>query len=64
MYKHPLVEVPGIEPGSFGTGAELLRVQPAVLFSAPTITQASRRRAQSLFDFLSDPVTELLSGAS
>ena len=42
------VEVPGIEPGSFGTGTELLRAQPAALFLAPTITQASRRQAQSL----------------
>jgi len=48
MGKAFFVEVPGIEPGSFGTGTELLRAQPAALFLAPTITQASRRQAQSL----------------
>ena len=52
------VEVPGIEPGSFGTGAELLRAQPAALFLAPTITQASRRQAQSLFDVPHHCVTQ------
>jgi site-specific DNA recombinase len=43
-----LVEVAGIEPASFSTSPRLLRVQPAVLFSAPAVTQASCRRAQSL----------------
>ena len=56
-----IVEVRGIEPLSFGTFPVLLRAQPALLFSAPAITQARRRRAQSLFDFLADPVTGLAS---
>ena len=50
------VEVPGIEPGSFSASPVLLRAQPAVLFSAPAITQARRRQAQPLFDFLACPV--------
>ncbi len=58
MGKAFFVEVPGIEPGSFGTGAELLRAQPAALFLAPTITQASRRQAQSLFDVPHHCVTQ------
>src|SRR5665213_80225 len=37
------VEVPGIEPGSFGTKPGLLRAEPALSFSAPTVTQACRR---------------------
>ena len=37
-----LVEVPGIEPGSFGEERGLLRAQPAVPFSAPAVSQASR----------------------
>ena len=53
----PLVEVAGIEPASFDGSSGLLRVQPAVLFSAPAVTQASCRRAQSLFDVPSHPVT-------
>jgi hypothetical protein len=53
MGRHPhrasrLVEVAGIEPASFSTSPGLLRAQLAVLFSAPAITQASRRRAQPL----------------
>ena len=56
-----IVEVRGIEPLSFGTFPVLLRAQPALLFSAPAITQARRRRAQSLFDFLACPVTGLAS---
>jgi hypothetical protein len=36
----------------------------AVLFSAPAVTQASCRRAQSLFDVPDDPVTEPSGGAS
>ena len=56
-----IVEVQGFEPWSFGTFPVLLRAQPALLFSAPAITQARRRRAQSLFDFLACPVTGLAS---
>ena len=58
-----MVEVAGIEPASFGYVPGLLRVQPAVLFSAPAVTQASCRRAQSLFDVPSDPVTGTSGGA-
>lgn len=46
--KSVMVEVAGIEPASFVGRTGLLRVQPAVLFSAPAVTQASCRRAQSL----------------
>ena len=56
-----IVEMRGFEPLSFGTFPVLLRAQPALLFSAPAITQARRRRAQSLFDFLACPVTGLAS---
>ncbi len=58
-----LVEVAGIEPASFSTSPRLLRVQPAVLFSAPAVTQASCRRAQSLLDVPASPATGL-SGKS
>jgi len=51
------VEVAGIEPASFNTKTRLLRAQPVAIFSAPAISQASRRRAQSLFVFPLDPVT-------
>lgn len=54
------VEVAGIEPASFNPKSGLLRAQPAVLFSAPAITQASRRRAQPLFDFPIAPVAGLI----
>jgi hypothetical protein len=47
----------GIEPASNGAESGLLRVQFAVLFSAPAITRTSRRRAQSLFGFPLHPVT-------
>ena len=46
--KAAMVEVAGIEPASFGCVTGLLRAQPAVLFSAPAVTQASCRRAQLL----------------
>ena len=36
------VEVAGIEPASFGIKTGLLRAHPAVLFSAPPVSQASR----------------------
>ena len=49
------VEVAGIEPASFSTSPGLLRVQPAAFFSAPAVTQASRRRAQPLCVVLGDP---------
>src|SRR5690606_41215381 len=39
------VEVAGIEPASFNPKTGLLRAQPAVLFSAPAITQAKIGRA-------------------
>src|SRR4051812_15204632 len=52
-----LLEMPGIEPGSSGGNTGLLRVQLAVVFSAPPFTRARRCRAQSLFDFPSAPVT-------
>jgi len=42
------LEVAGIEPASFSTSPGLLRAQPAVVFSAPAVSQASRRQAQSL----------------
>lgn len=42
------VEMAGIEPASNGAEPGLLRVQSAVLFSAPEITPTSLRRAQSL----------------
>jgi hypothetical protein len=57
------VEVAGIEPASFSTSPRLLRVQPAVLFSAPAVTQASCRRAQSLLGVPVSPATGL-SGES
>jgi predicted short-subunit dehydrogenase-like oxidoreductase (DUF2520 family) len=59
-----LVEVAGIEPASFSTSPGLLRAQPAVFFSAPAVTQASRRRAQSLLDVPISPATELSGGSS
>ena len=52
-----IVEMAGIEPASNGAESGLLRVQSAAIFSAPEITRTSLRRAQSLFDFPSDPVT-------
>jgi len=58
------VEVAGIEPASFDFISGLLRAQPAVLFSAPAVTQASCRRAQPLFVFPSSPATGVLGGAS
>jgi site-specific DNA recombinase len=58
------VEVAGIEPASFGIEAGLLRAQPAVLFSAPAITQASRRRAQPLFGFPTGPAAGPAGGVS
>ena len=42
-HKQPLVEVPGIEPGSFVGDPGLLRAQSAGCFSAPTVTQTSCR---------------------
>ena len=51
------VEMAGIEPASNGAEPGLLRVQFAVIFSAPAITRTSRRRAQSLLDFPLHPVT-------
>jgi hypothetical protein len=60
----PGVEVAGIEPASFGIEAGLLRAQPAVLFSAPAITQASRRRAQPLFGFPTGPAAGPAGGVS
>ena len=50
------VEVAGIEPASFVGDQGLLRAQPAVIFSAPTVTQASCRRAQLLFSVPHHPV--------
>jgi len=58
------VEVAGIEPASFSTSPGLLRAQPAVCFSAPAVTQASRRRAQSLLDVPISPATGLSGGSS
>jgi len=58
------VEVAGIEPASFGTSPGLLRAQPASLFSAPAVLQASRRRAQSLLDVPLGPATGLSGGSS
>src|SRR6476620_4327329 len=58
------VEVAGIEPASFGIGPGLLRAQPAVGFSAPAVTQASCRRAQSLLGFPAVPATGTSGGAS
>ncbi len=54
-----MVEVAGIEPASFSTSPGLLRAQSAVIFSAPAVTQTSRRRAQSLFDVPPSPATGL-----
>ena len=59
-----LVEVAGIEPASFGTSPGLLRAQPALLFSAPAVTQASHRRAQSLLGVPLSPATGLSGGSS
>src|SRR5215471_1674819 len=59
-----LVEVAGIEPASFGTSPGLLRAQPALLFSAPAVLQACRRRAQSLFGVPLIPATGLSGGSS
>jgi site-specific DNA recombinase len=53
------VEVAGVEPASFSTSPGLLRAQPALLFSAPAVMQASRRRAQSLFVVPPSPATGL-----
>jgi len=47
--------IAGNEPASFSASPGLLRAQLAVLFSAPAITQASRRRAQPLFDVPPSP---------
>ena len=58
------VEVAGIEPASFGTSPGLLRAQPAVVFSAPAVSQASRRRAQSLLGVPLIPATGLNGGSS
>jgi len=58
------VEVAGIEPASFSTSPGLLRAQPAVVFSAPAVTQASRRRAQSLLGVPLSPATGLSGGSS
>ena len=55
--KAAMVEVAGIEPASFVGDQGLLRAQPAVIFSAPTVTQASCRRAQLLFSVPRYPVT-------
>jgi hypothetical protein len=41
--KPVLVEVAGIEPASFSTSPGLLRAQSALRFSAPAVTQTSRR---------------------
>jgi hypothetical protein len=59
-----LVEVAGIEPASFSTSPGLLRAQPALLFSAPAVTQASHRRAQSLLNVPISPATGLSGGSS
>ena len=59
-----LVEVAGIEPASFSTSPGLLRAQPASFFSAPAILQASRRRAQPLFDVPSSPAAGPDGGSS
>ena len=59
-----MVEVAGIEPASFSTSPGLLRAQPALLFSAPAVTQASRRRAQSLLNVPISPATGLSGGSS
>jgi site-specific DNA recombinase len=62
--KGVLVEVAGIEPASFGSLPGLLRAQPAVFFSAPAVTQASCRRAQSLLDVPPGPATGPGGGSS
>jgi hypothetical protein len=62
--KNPMVEVAGIEPASFSTSPGLLRAQPALLFSAPAVLQASRRRAQSLLGVPLSPATGLSGGSS
>src|SRR5580693_10087581 len=59
-----VVEVAGIEPASFSTSPGLLRAQPAVLFSAPAVTQASCRRAQSLLGVPPSPATGPDGGSS
>src|SRR5215470_12320685 len=59
-----LLEVAGIEPASFSTSLGLLRAQPAVVFSAPAVSQASRRRAQSLLGVPLSPATGLNGGSS
>ncbi len=62
--KAAMVEVAGIEPASFGIDTGLLRAEPAVVFSAPAVTQASCRRAQSLLGFPDVPATGASGGAS
>lgn len=57
LHNMGIVEMAGIEPASNGAESGLLRVQFAVLFSAPAITRTSRRRAQSLLDFPLHPAT-------
>ena len=52
----PLVEVPGIEPGSFGVLSGLLRAQLAMSLLGPTDhTSESVRRAQSLINLAARP---------
>jgi hypothetical protein len=58
------VEVAGIEPASFACVPGLLRAQPAVLFSAPAVTQASCRRAQLLSGVPIVPAAGAIGGAS
>ena len=58
------MEVAGIEPASFGTEPGLLRVEPAVVFSALTVSQASCDRAQPLFGVLDALAARASSGAS
>jgi len=59
-----LVELPGIEPGSYGIPSRLLRAQSAMpLLGSPDHANKSGWRSQSLFDVPPSPATGL-SGLS
>jgi len=55
------VELPGIEPGSYGIPSRLLRAQFATsLLGSPDHANKSGRQSQSLFDVPIDPATGLI----
>ena len=59
MTASSVVELPGIEPGSYGIPSRLLRAQFAVpLLGSPGHANKPRRRSQSLFSVPAGPATE------